>query len=55
MAIKCAEKHSLPSSRAMRVTELRASFQIEFGICDAKQFTGLQSPQIRDKVRFDFA
>ena len=31
------------------------AFQIEFGIRDAKQFTGLQSQQTRDKDRLDFA
>lgn len=33
----------------------RTRFQIEFGIRDAKQFTGLQSQQTRDKNRLDFA
>ena len=33
----------------------RTRFQIEFGIRDAKQFTGLQSQQTRDKERLDFA
>ena len=33
----------------------RTRFQIEFGIRDAKQFTGLQSQQTRDKDRLDFA
>lgn len=33
----------------------RTRFQIEFGIRDAKQFTGLQSSQTRDKDRLDFA
>lgn len=33
----------------------RTRFQIEFGIRDAKQFTGLQSQQTRDKARLDFA
>lgn len=33
----------------------RVRFQIEFGIRDAKQFTGLQSQQTRDKERLDFA
>lgn len=33
----------------------RPRFQIEFGIRDAKQFTGLQSQQTRDKERLDFA
>lgn len=33
----------------------RTRFQIEFGIRDAKQFTGLQSQQTRDKQRLDFA
>lgn len=33
----------------------RTRFQIEFGIRDAKQFTGLQSQQTRDRDRLDFA
>ena len=33
----------------------RTRFQIEFGIRDAKQFTGLQSQQTRDRERLDFA
>ena len=33
----------------------RTRFQIEFGIRDAKPFTGLQSRQTRDKARLDFA
>lgn len=33
----------------------RTRFQIEFGLRDAKQFTGLQSQQTRDKSRLDFA
>ncbi|MBD5194375.1 MAG: hypothetical protein HDS71_03810 [Bacteroidales bacterium] len=33
----------------------RTRFQIEFGIRDAKHFTGLQSQQTRDKGRLDFA
>lgn len=33
----------------------RTRFQIEFGIRDAKQFTGLQSQQTRDRQRLDFA
>lgn len=33
----------------------RTRFQIEFGIRDAKQFTGLQSQETRDKERLDFA
>lgn len=33
----------------------RTRFQIEFGIRDAKQFTGLQSLQTRDKDWLDFA
>lgn len=33
----------------------RTRFQIEFGIRDVKQFTGLQSQQTRDKARLDFA
>ena len=33
----------------------RTRFQIEFGIREAKQFTGLQSQQTRDKQRLDFA
>ena len=33
----------------------RTRFQIEFGIRDAKQFTGLQSQQTRDKDRLNFA
>ena len=33
----------------------RTRFQIEFGIRDAKQFTGLQSQQTRNKARLDFA
>ena len=33
----------------------RTRFQIEFGIRYAKQFTGLQSQQTRDKDRLDFA
>ena len=33
----------------------RTRFQIEFGIHDAKQFTGLQSQQTRDRERPDFA
>ena len=33
----------------------RTRFQIEFGIRDAKQFTGLQSQQTRDKERLGFA
>lgn len=33
----------------------RTRFQIEFGLRDAKQFTGLQSQQTRDKERLDFA
>lgn len=33
----------------------RTRFQIEFGIRDAKRFTGLQSQQTRDKDRLDFA
>ena len=33
----------------------RTRFQIEFGIRDAKQLTGLQSQQTRDKERLDFA
>lgn len=33
----------------------RTRFQIEFGIRDAKQFTGLQSQQTRDRIRLDFA
>lgn len=33
----------------------RTRFQIEFGIRDAKQFTGLQSSQTRDRQRLDFA
>ncbi len=32
----------------------RTRFQIEFGIRDAKQFTGLQSQQTRDRQRLDF-
>jgi hypothetical protein len=33
----------------------RTRFQIEFDIRDAKQFTGLQSSQTRDRQRLDFA
>lgn len=33
----------------------RTRFQIEFSIRDAKQFTGLQSQQTRDRERLDFA
>ena len=33
----------------------RTRFQIEFGIRDAKQFTGLQSQQTRDRERLDSA
>lgn len=33
----------------------RTRFQIEFGIRDTKQFTGLQSQQTRDKDWLDFA
>lgn len=33
----------------------RTRFQIEFGIRDAKQFTGLQSQQTRNQQRLDFA
>lgn len=33
----------------------RTRFQIEFGIRDAKQFTGPQSQQTRDRERLDFA
>ena len=33
----------------------RTRFQIEFGIRDAKQFTGFQSQQTQDKDRLDFA
>ncbi len=33
----------------------RTRFQIEFGIRDGRQFTGLQSRQTRDRERLDFA
>ena len=38
-----------------RIIKYRTRFQIEFGIRDARQFTGLQSQQTRDRERLDFA